>query len=93
MEVFRDKLGRRIWFSVSHSQVQIVLQDLAEDFEYERTATVNDIQKICTCLNSNISNLENILIAKFGGKPNSFDLITDFFTENNIDYEYYSGAN
>ena len=90
MEVFRDDFGRRIWFYVNPTQIDIELQDLNEDSEYERSAKVTSVSAVCKALNCQFSDLKEILVKKFGGKVNSFDLFTEFLYANNIDYEYYS---
>lgn len=51
MEVFSDKFGRRIWFSVSDNRLEIDLQDIDEDSEYERSATVNGLADLYSILN------------------------------------------
>lgn len=91
MEVFSDKVGRRIWFSVSDNRLEVDLQDINEDSEYERSATVNVLADLCSILNCDVSDLQEALVEKFDGKVNSFDLLTDFFTQNRIPYGYYSG--
>ena len=92
MEVFRDDFGRRIWFYVNPTQIDIELQDLNEDFEYERSAKVTSVSAVCRALNCQFSDLKEILVTKFGGKVNSFDLFTEFLSENKINYDYYSGG-
>lgn len=92
MEVFSDKLGRKIWFTVSDNFLNIDLQDLNNGSEYEQSATVHGIAELCKILECDDSSLESILCRRFGGKVNSFDLLTDFLTENNIQYGYYSGT-
>ena len=92
MEVFRDDFGRRIWFYVNPTQIDIELQDLNEDFEYERSAKVTSVSAVCRALHCQFSDLKEILVKKFGGKVNSFDLFTEFLSENNINYDYYSGG-
>jgi len=91
MEVFSDNFGRKIWFSVSDIVLQIDLQDINENSEYERSATVIGLSQLCKILNCNNSNLEGILDKQFGGKVSSFELLCDFLTENKIEYGYYSG--
>lgn len=90
MEVFSDKFGRKIWFTVSNNMLYVELQDINEDSEYERSASVSGLADLCNILKCDVSNLQKLLVEKFGGKVNSFDLLTDFLTENNIQYGYYS---
>lgn len=92
MEVFSDKFGRRIWFNVSDSILHFELLDINENSEYERSASVRDLTQLCHRLNCKIANLETVLFDRFGGSVNSFDLLADFLTENNIQYGYYSGT-
>ena len=92
MEVFSDKFGRKIWFAVSGDYLSIDLQDLREHSEYERSATVHGLTTLCSLLNCEASTLENVLFKRFGGKAESFDLLTAFLLENNIPCGYYSAS-
>lgn len=92
MEVFSDKFGCKIWFTVSNNILYIDLQDITEQSEYERSASVSGLVELCNILKCDVSKLQKVLVAKFGGKVNSFDLLTDFLTENRIQYGHYSGV-
>lgn len=50
MEIFSDNFGRCIWLEVSPTEVRMDLQDLTPTSEYERCATVFNVEEICNVL-------------------------------------------
>lgn len=91
MEIFSDKFGRCIWLKVSSAEIRMDLQDLNPDSEYERCATVHDVEEVCMALEVDFKNLESKLHRMVKNKKNAFDLFTDFLNLHKIKYDYYSG--
>ena len=91
MEIYSDERGRVIWLTVSVSEIRLDLQDLNPDLEYERSASVIDVEAVCKALNIQYDHLESALLLMLEYQMTAFDLFTEFLDDHQIYFNYYSG--
>lgn len=91
MKIYEDKFGRVIWLSISPSEIRVDLQDLNPEFEYERCASVKNVNDLCTVLRIHFDDLEANLLMLLQNQGNAVDLIIKYLDEHQISFAYYSG--
>ena len=91
MQIYSDTFGRVIYLTVEPQAIRLDLQDLSPDYEYERCATVTDVEAVCKGLKTNYENVEAKLLLMLENQMTAFDLFTEFLDNNEIYFDYYSG--
>ena len=91
MQIYKDKFGRVIYLTIKQPAIRLDVQDLSPDFQYERCATVYDIDTVCKDLKINLKELESKLLLMLENQMTAFDLFTEFLDNNKIYFDYYSG--
>lgn len=91
MQIYSDSHGRVIWLTINPKEIRLDLQDLAPDFEYERTASVTAVDKVCEALVVDYKGLHAALLLKLENQMAAFDLFTEFLDNNEIHFDYFSG--
>lgn len=91
MQIYSDTFGRVIYLTVEPQAIRLDLQDLGPDYEYERCATVTDVEAVCKALKTNYENAEAGLLLMLENQITAFDLFTEFLDNNEIYFDYYSG--
>ncbi len=91
MQIYSDSRGRVIYLTVDPKEIRLDLQDLAPDFEYERTASVSNVKAVCKAFKVSYDELEAKLLLLLENQMTAFDLFTEFLDDHEIYFEYYSG--
>ena len=91
MEIYSDQFGRVIWLTIEPQAIRLDLQDLSPDYEYERCATVLDVEAVCKALNCQYDELRPRLLLMLENQMTAFDLFTEFLQNHEIYYDYFSG--
>ena len=91
MTIYEDNFGRVIFLTIDPEAIRLDLQDLGPDFEYERCATVSDVEAVCKALEIKFEELESKLRLMLQDQMTAFDLFTEFLDNHEIYYDYYSG--
>ena len=92
MQIYSDDFGRVIWLTVNPQEIRVDLQDLAPDFEYERSATTSEVDAVCQALEINFQELKGKLLLMLEHQMTAIDLFTEFLENNEIYFSYYSGS-
>ena len=91
MQIYADNFGRVVYLTVTPQAIRLDLQDLSPDFEYERCATVQEVDAVCKALEIDYKELEGKLLLMLENQMTAFDLFTEFLDNNEIYFDYYSG--
>lgn len=91
MQIYSDDFGRVIWLSINPKEIRVDLQDLAPDFEYERSVSTSEVDAVCQALEINVDELEARLLLILEHQMTAIDLFTEFLENNDIYFDYYSG--
>lgn len=91
MQIYSDSFGRVIYLTIEPQSIRLDLQDLSPDYEYERCATVSDVEAVCIALKSDYENIESKLLLMLKNQMTAFDLFTEFLENHEIYFDYYSG--
>lgn len=92
MQIYSDDFGRVIWLTVNPKEIRLDLQDLAPDFEYERTASVSNVKAVCKALKVSYNEVEAKLHLLLENQMTAFDLFTEFLDDHKIHFDYFSGS-
>ena len=92
MQIYSDDFGCVIWLTVNSKEIRVDLQDLAPDFEYERSVTTSEVDAVCRALEINFEELEGKLLLLLEHQMTAIDLFTEFLENNEIYFSYYSGS-
>lgn len=92
MQIYFDDSGRVIYLTVHPKEIRVDLQDLAPDFEYERSASTSEVDAVCQALKINFEELEARLLLMLEHQMTAIDLFTEFLENNEIYFSYYSGS-
>ena len=92
MQIYSDNSGRVIYLTINPKEIRVDLQDLAPDFEYERSASTSEVDAVCQALEINFQELEGKLLLLLEHQMTAIDLFTEFLENNEIYFSYYSGS-
>lgn len=92
MQIYSDNFGRVIWLTISPKEIRVDLQDLAPDFEYERSASTSEVDAVCQAFDINFEELEERFLLMLEHQMTAIDLFTEFLENNEIYFSYYSGS-
>ena len=92
MQIYTDNFGRVIWLTITPTEIRLDQQDLAPDFEYERSAITSEVNAVCEALEINFEELEGKFLLMLEHQMTAFDLFTEFLENNKIYFSYYSGS-
>ena len=92
MQIYSDDFGCVIWLTVNSKEIRVDLQDLAPDFEYERSATTSEVEAVCQALEINFEEVEGKLLLLLEHQMTTIDLFMEFLENNEIYFSYYSGS-
>lgn len=90
-ELYSDQFGRKVWLEESGGVLRIDLQDLAPDFEYERSLTTTHLQAVAKALQVPQEEMFNRLVSMLKDRADCFDVFSEWLSENNISANYFSG--
>ncbi|REC45183.1 hypothetical protein [Chryseobacterium sp. 5_R23647] len=91
VELYSDKFGRKVWLDQSYGILRIDLQDLAPDFEYERSLTTTHLQSVAKALQVPQEKMFDQLVSMLKDRADCFDVFSEWLSENNISANYFSG--
>ena len=91
MQIYSDESGRVIYLTINPKEIRVDLQDLAPDFEYERSVSTSEVDAVCQALEINVDELEARLLLILEHQMTAIDLFTEFLENNDIYFDYYSG--
>lgn len=91
MQIYADNFGRVVYLTVTPQAIRLDLQDLSPNFEYERCATVLEVDAVCKALEIDYKELEGKLLLMLENQMTAFDLFTEFLDNNEIYFDYYFG--
>lgn len=92
MQIYSDEFGRVIYLTSNPKEIRVDLQDLAPDFEYERSVSTSKVDAVCQALEINFEELEGKLLLLLEHQMTAIDLFTEFLENNDIYFDYYSGS-
>ncbi|QIG88242.1 hypothetical protein G6R40_00605 [Chryseobacterium sp. POL2] len=75
----------------SGGTLRIDLQDLAPDFEYERSLTTTHLQSVAKALQVPQEEMFDHLVSMLKDRADCFDVLSEWLSENNISANYFSG--
>ena len=92
MQIYSDDFGCVIWLTVNSKEIRVDLQDLAPDFEYERSVSTSEVDAVCQALEINFQELKGKLLLMLEHQMTAIDLFKEFLENNEIYFSYYSGS-
>ena len=75
----------------SGGTLRIDLQDLAPDFEYERSLTTTHLQSVAKALQVPQEEMFDHLVSMLKDRADCFDVLSGWLSEKNISANYFSG--
>lgn len=92
MQIYSDDFGRVTYLTINPKEIRVDLQDLAPDFEYERSVSTSEVDAVCQALEINFQELEGKLLLLLEHQMTAIDLFTEFLENNQIYFDYYSSS-
>lgn len=77
VELYSDKFGRKVWLQESGGILCIDLQNLAPDFEYERSLSTTHLQSVAKVLQVPQEKMFDQLVNMLKGRADCLDVLSD----------------